>query len=87
MKSNKCANCGANIDLKILTCPYCGSTYAQPTQEKPKATSNFGSFIGDIARALKPIDEALKPVYDEISGEINKGIQKGTAKNQPTAKD
>lgn len=76
MKSNKCSNCGANIDLKTMSCPYCKSTYAQPTEAK-KQTSGFFSMLNsmanDLSKALKPLDDAIKPVYDEISQGIKNG--------------
>ena len=94
MKSNKCKNCGANIDLKTMSCKYCGSTYIQPTEAAPKPSSSFssstlGTFLSDITKALKPLDDAIKPVYDEISGGIKKGVEnakanKPSSTNQPT---
>ncbi|MDR0850022.1 MAG: hydrogenase maturation nickel metallochaperone HypA [Christensenellaceae bacterium] len=90
MKSNKCHNCGANIDLKTLTCPYCGSTYVQPT-EVAKSSSfsvTLNGFLNDISKALKPLDEAIKPLYNEISNGIKNGVEKGKENtNQPTAKN
>ena len=86
MKSNKCLNCGANVDIKTQTCQYCGSTYAQPTEAQTKQSSSgttLGAFLNDISKALKPLDDMIKPIYDDISNGIKKGINET---KQPTIK-